>query len=150
MIDDDWEIEGESTALPPVRALCYFDSLSELQGFIAETWDELAAAALGVELVIDAALECSLSFCPMAGGEPLLEEALGADTALLQLGDDGLGAVSPELLWQFFEALLEDVLPRIERDNRQEIFERFAGGERTLQLVDTSGRPLMMPGDGGW
>lgn len=150
MIDDDWEMEGDSTALPPVRALCYFDSLSELQGFIAETWEELTADALGVDLVIDAALECSLSFYPMAGGEPLPEEALGGDSALLQLGDDGLGAVSPVRLWQFFEALLEDVLPRLERDNREEIFERFAGGQRPLQLVDTSGRPLMMPGVGDW
>ena len=149
--DDDWEDDSdEAPGVPPVRAICYFDSLAELQGYIAELWDELAASAGGVELVIDAALECSLSFYAIADGAPDPEDAVGADAALLQLGDDGLGPVSPAQLWGFFEALLEDVLPWLERDNRAEVFERFAGGERSLIVVDTSGLPLAMPGSGDW
>ena len=156
---EEWDenaLPDEEESVPPVQMVCYFDSLAELRGFIEESWEDLVARGgsansdperFGLRVEIDAGLECSVLIYPVVEGEHRLESGVGAGAALLQLRDDGMGSVSPEHLWHFFESLLDDILPWVGSDNRDELSERFAGGERSLELVDPSGRLLEMPNE---
>jgi len=159
MSDDD----GCDAEMAPVLAVSYFDSLTQMRGQVAEIRDELALrfaddeapaplrglvfepAYVALRIDVDAGLECAVALYPLVSGVhyPDLGET---SEALFQLGDDGGGMVDPGQLWSFFEYLLDDVLPLVGCDNRQDILERFAGGERPLALCDPIGNLLALPG----
>ena len=164
MDDDDDLLEVEDVAGEPgdfpILAVSYFDSADEMRGQVAECWLTLQAArsasgshsggqgateGLGLEVAIDAALECALHLYPLIDGNARVEWGLGDDQPLFQLSDDGAGWIDPEQLWAFVEYLLDDILPLVSQHNLDELLERFSGGRRSLQLCDPSGRLLEMP-----
>jgi hypothetical protein len=163
--DDDWQ-EAEMAAgagnRAPVLAVSYFDSLAQLRGRVAESWQELQAlyeddqaplllrglafesANVALRIEIDDGLECAVCLYPRVAGELCHQWEQGGE-ALFQLNDDGQGMVDPQQLWFFFEYLLDDILPAVGDINRQEILERFAGGSRPLALCDPTGSLLELP-----
>ena len=156
------ERQPDTAAVPPLHAISFFDSLDEMRGYAAEAWLDLQAACddpesplplqqlslqpdhFGLQVVVDSGLACSLVLYPIIDGEAHPEWGEGGAEPLFQLSDDGLGGVDSKWVWSFFEFLLADILPFVGRDNRDELEERLAGGQRAFVMRDTSGNLLDM------
>lgn len=150
------ESEGFTQGEPAYQLLCLYDSLQEMAGALANSWEEFCdlvdpdesgmphPGAIIISPVVDRGGELMVSFA-LADQEDI--DTVGV--SLFQLSDDGYGPPELGALQHLLEECLEDYTPYARPVDWQPLYRLVGNGSRPVELRTSWGELLAGADDSG-